>query len=242
VKDGRAAPSAGLGKLLCKEEEKSMRESKMREVFPDRLTVDCWYLQHAGSMYPHKQKENTMRRILVSEMVTVDGFFAGTNGELDWFGQDEALDTFALDLLESVDTLLYGRVTYEMMAGFWPDAPGRFAERTNQLEKIVFTTTLKETPWGQWKNARPLQGNIVEEVAKLKHQTGRDMMIYGSGSIVQALTTHDFIDEYHLIVHPLVLGSGKPLFEHIKKRVKLSLRSTKAFTSGMVVLSYGLNQ
>lgn len=87
-------------------------------------------------------------------------------------------------------------------------------------------------------NVRLLKGNIVEEVAKLKHQTGRDMMIYGSGSIVQALTNHDFIDEYHLVVNPVVLGSGKPLFENSKHRLHLKFIDTKTFSSGMVVLSY----
>jgi dihydrofolate reductase len=81
-------------------------------------------------------------------MVTIDGFFAGDNGELDWFVQSEELDRFATKLLDSVDTILYGRLTYQMMAGYWPRAHGGFADRTNQLPKLVFSSTLDETPWG----------------------------------------------------------------------------------------------
>jgi dihydrofolate reductase len=136
-----------------------------------------------------------MRKIIASEMITVDGFFAGEDGELDWFVQDEELNTVALDLLHSVDAILYGKATYEMMAGFWSHATGSFADRTNTLQKIVFSTTLKETLWGEWKNAKPVNGDIAQEVAKLKQQTGKDMVIYGSGSIVQALTNLGLIDE-----------------------------------------------
>ena len=99
-----------------------------------------------------------MRRILASEMVTVDGFFSGSNGELDWFVQDEEVDKFANDLLDSVDAILYGRTTYQMMAGYWPHASGSFAEKTNRLPKLVFTSTLEETPWGEWDNAKSGQG------------------------------------------------------------------------------------
>jgi dihydrofolate reductase len=184
------------------------------------------------------EKENDMRKIIASEMITVDGFFAGADGELDWFVQDEELNTIALDLLRSVDTILYGRATYEMMAGFWPHATGSFADRTNQLQKIVFSKTLKETPWGEWKNAKPVNGDIAQEVSKLKQHTGKDMVIYGSGSIVQALTNLGLIDEYQLLVHPVVLGGGRPLFQDIKATVHLKLLESKTFHSGIVLLSY----
>ncbi len=179
-----------------------------------------------------------MRKVIVSEMVTVDGFFAGPKGELDWFVQDEELDKFAKDLLDSVDTILYGKATYELMAGYWPYATGSFADRTNKLSKIVFSKTLKETPWGEWNNARPIKGNLAKEVAKLKQQPGKDMVIYGSGSIVQALTNLGLIDEYRIIVNPVVLGNGKPLFKDIKGGVNLKLLKTKTFSSGVVVLYY----
>src|SRR6266540_118147 len=121
-------------------------------------------------------------------MVTVDGFFSGPKGEVDWFVQSEDLEEFAQKLIDSVDTILYGRVTYQMMAGYWPHASGSFADRTNRLPKLVFSSTLDETPWGDWDNARPIKGVLAEEVEKLKNEPGNDIVIYGSGSIVQALT------------------------------------------------------
>jgi dihydrofolate reductase len=179
-----------------------------------------------------------LRRLIVSEMVTVDGFFAGPNGELDWFVQDEALDKFANDLLESVDTILYGRATYQMMAGYWPHARGSFADRTNRLPKLVFSATLDETPWGDWGNARPVKGVLAEEVAKLKNESGNDIVIYGSGSIVQALMRLGAIDEYRLVMNPVVLGAGRPLFGGLDEKRNLRLAEAVSWPSGCVALTY----
>lgn len=178
-----------------------------------------------------------MRRIIASEMVSIDGFFSGPNGELDWFVQDEELDRFAHELLDSVDTILYGRATYQMMAGFWPAASGRFAERTNRLPKLVFSSTLEETPWGGWANARPLRGPLSEEIAKLKTEPGKNLVIYGSGSIVQALSRLGAIDEYRLIVNPVVLGAGRPLFDGVGRR-NVKLIESLSWPSGCVALTY----
>jgi dihydrofolate reductase len=182
------------------------------------------------------QEEELLRRV-ASEMVSIDGFFAGPNGQLDWFVQDEELDRYADELLNSVDTILYGRVTYEMMAGYWPNATGGFAERTNQLPKLVFSSTLDETPWGNWDNARPLNGTLSEEVAKLENEPGNDMVIYGSGSIVQALTRLGAIEEYRLIVNPVILGAGRPLFDGVDQH-NLKLIESRAGPSGCVALTY----
>jgi dihydrofolate reductase len=179
-----------------------------------------------------------LRRLIASEMVSVDGFFAGANGELDWFVQSEELDTFATNLLDSVDTILYGRITYQMMAGYWPRASGRFADRTNQLPKLVFSSTLDETPWGEWNNARPLKGSLADEVAKLKNEPGGDIVIYGSGRVVQALTRLGAIDEYRLVVNPVVLGAGRPLFDGLDEKRNLRLTEAASWPSGCVALTY----
>lgn len=179
-----------------------------------------------------------MRRVIVSEMVSVDGLIAGEKGDFDWFVQDEELNTYAMELLESVDTIIYGRTTYEMMAGFWPYATGEFATRTNRLQKIVFSNSLKETPWGEWNNARPISGDMAQEMAKLKQQPGQDMVVYGSGSIVQQLTKLGLVDEYRLIINPVVLGRGKLLFADVHDRIILKLVEAKAFPSGGVALTY----
>ena len=179
-----------------------------------------------------------MRRLIASEMVTVDGFFSGPNGELDWFIQDDELDKFAKELIDSVETILYGRVTYQMMAGYWPQASGSFADRTNRLPKLVFSSTLDETPWGEWDTARPVRGALADELAKLKDEPGGDMVIYGSGSIVQALTRLSAIDEYRLVVNPVVLGAGRPLFEGVAERRSLKLVGAVSLPSGCVAFTY----
>jgi dihydrofolate reductase len=179
-----------------------------------------------------------VRRLIASEMVTVDGFFAGPNGELDWFIQGEELDAYATALLESVDTILYGRLTYQMMAAYWPHASGSFADETNRLPKLIFSSTLDETPWGEWNNARPLKGPLGDEVAKLKNEPGGDIVIYGSGSVVQALTRLGAIDEYRLVVNPVVLGAGRPLFDGLEDKRNLRLTESASWPSGCVALTY----
>ncbi|KIL40412.1 hypothetical protein SD70_13405 [Gordoniibacillus kamchatkensis] len=179
-----------------------------------------------------------MRRIIVSEMLSVDGLIEAESGKLDWFVQDEELNANAMELLESVDAIIYGRTTYEMMAGFWPYAPGDFAARTNALQKYVFSNDLKATPWGEWNNARPISGDFAEEIAKLKQQQGEDMVVYGSGSIVRQLTNLGLVDEYRFIINPVVLGKGKPLFANIHDLITLKLVQAKTFPSGCVALTY----
>lgn len=179
-----------------------------------------------------------MRRVIVSEMVSVDGLIEGKSEKFDWFVQDEELNAYAMDLLESVDTIIYGRKTYEMMAGFWPYAPGDFAARTNSLLKFVFSNTIKETPWGEWNNAHPISGDFAEQITKLKQQPGKDMVVYGSGSIVQQLTNLELVDEYRLIINPVVLGRGNLLFTDVHNRHTLKLVEANTFPSGGVALTY----
>ena len=188
------------------------------------------------------KKGNNMRRIIVSNYLTIDGFFAGPNGEIDWFVWDEETAEYSKELLGSIDTILFGRVTYELMASYWPVATPPtedpvIIEAMNHLPKIVFSRTLEKV---EWNNARLVKENIAEEVSKMKRQPGKDMVIYGSGSIVSTLTQLGLIDEYRLFVNPIVLGSGKPLFKGLKERLNLKFLNTKAFRCGVVLLHYGL--
>lgn len=184
-----------------------------------------------------------MRHVIVSEMVTLDGFFAGLHGDIDWHTVDDEFNAYSDELLSSVDTLLFGRVTYELMASYWPtpsaiaDDP-IIADKMNTLPKIVFSKTLDKVEWGQWDNARLVKGDIVEEISRLKQQLGKDMVILGSGSIVSTLAPLGVIDEYRLIVNPVVLGNGKPLFAGLKDALDLKLLKTKTFRSGNVLLYY----
>jgi len=185
-----------------------------------------------------------MRKVILSNMVTLDGFFEGPNKELDWHIVDEEIKQYANDLLSNVDALLFGRVTYQLMADYWPAAATNpstsksdleIADKMNNLPKIVFSKTLQEV---KWNNSRLVKENIAEEISKMKQQPGKDMVIFGSGSIVSTFMQHGLIDEYRIIVNPIVLGNGNPLFKGINGKQNLKLLNTKVFDSGIVILFY----
>src|SRR5712692_7181370 len=166
-----------------------------------------------------------MRKVFLFMMVTLDGFFEGPNHEIDWHNVDEEFNEFAIHQLNDVDTLLFGRVTYQLMASYWPTQSAKendpiVADKMNTLPKIVFSKTLNKV---EWNNSRLVKDNIAEEIQKLKQQPGKDMVIFGSGSIVSTFTQLDLIDEYRIMVNPVVLGSGKPLFKGINDQLNLKL-------------------
>lgn len=180
-----------------------------------------------------------MRKIIFQMMTTVDGYFEGPNKELDWHVVDDEFFQNAVDLLNSADLLLFGRVTYQMMAAYWPTAAAIaddpiIAERMNNLPKIVFSTTLKTA---DWQNSRVVHENSTEEIMRLKQQPGKNMVIFGSSDLAVALTKQRLIDEYRIIVNPVVLGGGKTLLEGLNERFKLKLVEAKTFSSGTVLLS-----
>jgi len=181
-----------------------------------------------------------MRKIIFQAMTSVDGFFEGPQRELDWHVVDEEFFRYAIDLLNSVDTLLFGRVTYQMMAAYW-QSPGAsaddpvIAERMNSLPKIVFSTRLEKT---EWSNSRLIKNNVAGELMKMKEQPGRDMVVLGSSDLAVSLTKLALIDEYRVIVNPVVLGSGKTLLKGVNGRLKLKLVTSRTFGSGTVLLCY----
>ena len=187
-----------------------------------------------------------MRKLITTTWVTIDGFIAGPKGEMNWIGEiyDEAMGKYEDDLVSSADTLLLGRVTYQSFAGSWPYVPDNpnasegekiYARKLNAMRKVVFSRTLESV---EWNNSTLMQEIIPEQIAQLKQEDGRDMLIYGSASIVQTLTNFGLIDEYQILVHPVVLGGGKPLFQDIKDQVKLKLVNSKTHPSGVMVLYY----
>ena len=185
-----------------------------------------------------------MRKVILSINTTLDGFFEGPNKELDWHSVDEEGKEYANDLLSDVDALLFGRVTYQLMADYWPAAATNpstpksdleIADKMNNLPKIVFSKTLHEV---KWNNSRLVKENIAEEISKMKQQSGKDMVIFGSGSIVSTFMQHGLIDEYRIIVNPVVLGNGNPLFKGINSKQNLKLLRTRVFSSGEVILYY----
>lgn len=181
-----------------------------------------------------------MRKVIFQMMLTLDGFFEGPNREIDWHIMDEEMNNFAIDFLNNVDTLLFGRVTYQLMADYWPSPSAAsddpiVADKMNNLSKIVFSKTLEKVAW---KNTKLVRNNIVEEILKLKPQPGKDMAIFGSSDLAVTLIQRGLIDEYRIIVNPVVIGNGKTLFKGIKDRFNLKLLKTKTFRSGNVLLYY----
>jgi len=187
-----------------------------------------------------------MRKVILAMQVTLDGFIEGPNGELDWaMKEDEETWKDVFDLQGSSDTLLLGRVMYPAFEKYWLAAPTNpsstkneieYARLADKMQKIVFSKTLEKV---EWKTTRIVKDHIAEEILRMKQEPGRDMVILGGAGLASTFVNLGLIDEYHLIVNPLVLGGGKPLFKDVKERHKLKLINTKTFKSGKVVLHYG---
>lgn len=175
-------------------------------------------------------------------MSTLNGFFEGPNRELDWHHVDDEFNEFAVDQLDSTDTLLFGRVTYEMMASFWP-TPAAIendpivAGKMNSLRKVVFSKTLTKT---YWKNTILIKNNMLEEIKSLQSLPGKDMILLGSSDLSAFLIGHGMIDEIRIMINPVLLGNGKTLFSGLERTHTLKLTKTKTFNSGNVLLIYGL--
>jgi dihydrofolate reductase len=186
-----------------------------------------------------------MRNVLVYNQVSLDGYFTDANGDMSWAHRsDPEWNAYVRDNVKDSGggELLFGRVTYAMMAGFWPTPAGKaaepvVAEAMGRLSKIVFSRTLDKV---SWENTRLVKTGPVEEVRRLKKEAGQTLVVMGSGSIVAQLAAHGLVDEYQLIVNPIVLGKGRTLFDGVERPFSLKLKSTRAFTNGNVVLTYGL--
>lgn len=184
-----------------------------------------------------------MRKIIVSEYVTLDGVMEDPGGAEGtkyggWtfqFGSPEQ-EQYKFEELFQSDALLLGRRTYQGFAAAWPTMPGTgvFGERMNGLPKYVVSTTLTDMTW----NARLLQGDLTEALSRLKQEVGQDILVFGSGQLVHTLHARSLIDEYRLMVFPVVLGSGKRLLPEGGEKKTLKLVESKPFASGVVVLTY----
>ena len=181
-----------------------------------------------------------MRRLLVFNLVSLDGYFAGPGGDISWHNVDEEFQELANAAANSGNTLLFGRVTYEMMAGYWPKPQAIkedpvVVQGMNSAEKIVFSRTLDKV---DWNNTRLVKAGLLSEVRKLKQEPGKDLTVLGSGSIVSQLAQEGLIDEFQILLNPVVLGNGKTMFEGVKDRFSLKLTSTRTFGNGNVLLNY----
>ncbi len=178
-----------------------------------------------------------MRKLVVSEFVSLDGVIEAPAWTFQFPSEEQG--KFKDDELAASDALLLGRVTYEGFATAWPgltEQYGEYAEMMNGYPKYVVSATLQEA---EWNNSTIIRDNVAEEVSRLKQQPGKDILVFGSADLVNELMRHGLIDEYRLMVFPVVVGGGKRLFEEGGDTRALRLVETKTFPSGVVVLTYG---
>jgi len=187
-----------------------------------------------------------MRKITAFNNISIDGFYSGPNGEIDWFVPDTEVFKFS-SKGSSADTMLFGRITYQIFEKVWPnvakdpnapEAMKAMADSINKSNKIVFSNTLNEVTW---ENSELVKEDPASYIKKLKQEEGGDMLIFGAGSIVRALTKESLIDQYTFVLNPIIAGNGKTLFEGLD-RIKLKLIDSTSFKSGNVLLNYTLDK
>ena len=185
-----------------------------------------------------------MRKLKLQMQVSIDGFAAGTQGEMDWmvWNWDDSLKNYVIDLTDSIDSILIGRKMADGFITHWagvaanPSNPEySFGKKMTDAYKVVFTKTLENSTW---ENTDLAKGDLETEINRLKNQSGKDIIVYGGGNIVSNLIKHGLIDEYHLFVNPTILGTGMPIFQDLEDRSKMKLISAKPFECGIVVLCY----
>jgi dihydrofolate reductase len=191
-----------------------------------------------GRLVTRRLETSSMRRVIVWNMVTLDGYFEGPKPwEIDWheYAWGAELERFVLDQSREVGELLFGRRTYEGMAGYWPTATGEVAEFMNRVPKIVFSSTLGTAGWN---NSRLVAESASEEVTRLKRKPGKDLFIFGSAELTASLEKRGLVDEYRIGLNPLLLGGGTPMFKPSGERMRLTLLEARPMKSGLVLLRY----
>jgi dihydrofolate reductase len=178
-----------------------------------------------------------MRQLVLQMGVTLDGYVAGPGGAGDWGLPAEHPDVRAWKVasLRKAGTHIMGRVTYEQMAGYWPDATGEYADFMNTLPKVVFSRTL---PAAGWAGSRIARGDLTAEIAALKDEPGGEIMAHGGAAFVQALSRLGLIDEYRLVILPVALGAGLPLFKDLAKPLRVDLAEAATFPDGTAIHVY----
>jgi dihydrofolate reductase len=182
-----------------------------------------------------------MRRVVAFENVSLDGYFTDSNGDMSWAHKDDAeWNTFAAENAKGGGALLFGRITYELMVSFWPTPQAiksfpAVADGMNSMPKVVFSRTLQEA---SWKNTTLVKGDLATAVRKMKNASGPDMVILGSGSIVSQLAQAGLIDEFQMVVNPIVLGKGRTLFDGVQEKLGVKRTKTRTFGNGNVLLCY----
>jgi len=185
-----------------------------------------------------------MRKLVLIAHISLDGFVAGIKGELDDFDASEENLQFVCSLTEEADSALFGRTSYELLNHYWPNArnlPGAskgtiaYSMWYNNAQKIVVSKTITGK---DLENTIVIADNLPSEISKIKHQPGKDILIFGSPAVSQLLMQKNLIDSYWIFVNPIIFGSGISLFKEMSNKIKLKLESTKQFTNGEIALSY----
>jgi len=185
-----------------------------------------------------------MGRLILEEWLSLDGFAVDVDGKLDFFPATETdhfSDRDQLKFLDSVDTILLGRKTYELFVQFWPTASTDreiIADRLNSLPKLVFSNTLSQAPWGAWRPAQVVRGDAVAEIRRMKAQAEKRMVLWGSLSLAQDLIAADLIDDYHLQICPTLVGAGRRLFPELEGYARLRRVGVRTYDTGVVFLHY----
>ncbi len=181
-----------------------------------------------------------MRTLFSFNMMTLDGYFEGPERDITWHNVDAEFNDYAIKQLHEIDTLLFGRVTYQMMASYWStpaaikDDP-TVANLMNQLPKLVFSRTLQKA---EWSNTRLIKENVAEEISKMKNGPGKSMAVFGSADLLSTLIQKDLVDEHRLMINPVLLGRGTPLFKGLQGKLNLELIRSRSFHNGNMLLVY----
>jgi dihydrofolate reductase len=182
-----------------------------------------------------------MRNLFSFNMISLDGFFEGAQPwDLNWHNTDEEFNEFAIEQMKTIDTLMFGRKTYEGMTGYWTSEEALkndpiVAGQMNSIPKLVISRTLSKV---EWNNTTLIKDNLAEEIMKLKQQPGKELAIFGSADLLSTLMQMDLVDEHRVMVNPVILGKGTPLFKNMEDQVKLKLMKSHPFKSGNVLLYY----
>lgn len=186
-----------------------------------------------------------MRKIIVFNLVSIDGFFAGVDGNIDWHNVDDEFNEFAVEQTQTFGGIIFGKTTYKIFEDFWPKAVNdpkmskedrKIAKVIDDIWKIVFSNSMNDV---SWRNSTLYHDIDPEEIKKWKEmEGGKDLVIFGSGTIITQFANLDLIDEYRLLVNPIVLGNGKSFFKGMKENLKLKLTNTRTFKNGNILLTY----
>ncbi|MTI86943.1 MAG: dihydrofolate reductase [Balneolaceae bacterium] len=174
-----------------------------------------------------------MRKIILSMMVTADGFFEGLEQDINWHIWDDEMSAYMMDFFDTVDTFIYGRKSYELMLQYWPEQNGPFAEIMNKTPKLVYSRKLQKATW----NAEIVKEIDPDAIGRTKRQEGKDLALFAGADLASGFIKHGLIDEYRMIVNPVVLGEGVPLFKDVES-MQLKLVHSQAFNCGNVLLCY----